>query len=113
MKIFVASLPFNIMEEDLRAAFAVFGVVAIVKIIADKALGRSKGYGLIEMPDDGCALAAISALNGAGIHGRTMVVSKAEDNLLHRVNIFQATAQMVNRTKLPFDDMDIIKPDHT
>jgi hypothetical protein len=52
-------------------------------------------------------------LNGAGIHGRTMVVSKAEDNLLHRVNIFQATAQMVNRTKLPFDDMDIIKPDHT
>jgi RNA recognition motif-containing protein len=68
MKIFIASLPFNIMEEDLFEAFSIFGAIATVKIIADKISGRSKGFGFIEMPDDRCALRAISALNGAEVN---------------------------------------------
>jgi RNA recognition motif-containing protein len=79
MKIFIASLPFNIMEEDLFEAFSIFGAIATVKIIADKISGRSKGFGFIEMPDDHCALRAISALNGAEVNGRTIVVSQAKD----------------------------------
>jgi RNA recognition motif-containing protein len=79
MKIFIASLPFNIMEEDLFEAFSNFGVIATVKIIGDKISGKSKGFGFIEMPDNDCALRAILALNGAEVNGRNIVVSPATD----------------------------------
>ncbi|MDB5109673.1 MAG: hypothetical protein JWR67_787 [Mucilaginibacter sp.] len=79
MKIFVASLPFNIQEANLLEAFSEFGVVNSVKIITDKTSGRSKGSGLIEMADEQRARKAIDALNGGQINGRTVVVSKAEN----------------------------------
>jgi RNA recognition motif-containing protein len=79
MKIFIACLPFNIVEEDIFEAFSNFGVIATVKIIADKISGKSKGFGFIEMPDDDCALRSILALNSAEVNGRNIVVSQATD----------------------------------
>jgi RNA recognition motif-containing protein len=81
MKIFVASLPFNIMEADLFSAFADFGIVDSAKIVANHKSGRSKGFGFVEMPDVSSALKAIAALNGADVGGRTIVVNQAENTV--------------------------------
>ena len=78
MNIFVAKLDYNTDSETLRAAFEQFGAVDSVKIIFDRDTGRSKGYGFVEMADDGEGNAAIDALNDSEIDGRTIVVKVAQ-----------------------------------
>jgi RNA recognition motif-containing protein len=79
MKIFVASLPFNITEADLFSAFADFGIVDSAKIVTNHKPGLSKGFGFVEMPDGASALNAIAALNGSEVGGRAIVVNQATD----------------------------------
>lgn len=79
MNIFAGSLPFSLEESELKDLFEEYGDVASVKIITDKFTGRSKGFGFIEMPDDEQAKAAIEALNGKDVKGRTIVVNKSEE----------------------------------
>lgn len=78
MNIFVAKLNFDTSESKLRNAFEEFGAVDSVKIIMDKFTGRSKGFGFVEMPDDGEARQAIDSLNDTDFDGRTIVAKKAE-----------------------------------
>jgi len=77
MNIFCAKLNYDTQEEDLRSAFEAYGEVSSVKIIMDKFSGRSKGYGFVEMADDDEGQAAIDGLNDTELHGRTIVVKKA------------------------------------
>ncbi|MBW4890550.1 RNA-binding protein [Mucilaginibacter sp. HMF5004] len=79
MNIFVGSLPFKVEESELKEVFEEYGEVSSVKIIMDRETGRSKGFGFIEMPDDEAAQKAISEVNGAELHGRTIVVNQAEE----------------------------------
>lgn len=79
MNIFVGSLPFKIEESELQEIFEEYGAVVSVKIITDRATGRSKGYGFVEMSNDEEAKKAIDELNNAEIEGRTIVVNKAEE----------------------------------
>jgi len=78
MNIFVASLPFQLEEADIRQTFEEFGTVSSVKLILDKETGRKRGFGFVEMPEDEEGQLAIDKLNGAEFHGRTISVSKAE-----------------------------------
>jgi RNA recognition motif-containing protein len=78
MNIFVAKLNFDTHESDLRNAFSEYGEVDSVKIIMDKFTGRSKGFGFVEMPDEGEGSNAINGLNDTELDGRTIVVKKAE-----------------------------------
>ncbi len=78
MNIFVGSLPWSIEEADLRESFEAYGTVDSVKVVTDKFTGRSKGFGFVEMPNDGEAQKAIDELNGATVEGRTIVVNKSE-----------------------------------
>ena len=78
MNIFVASLPFQLEEADVRQTFEEFGTVSSVKLILDKETGKKRGYGFVEMPDDEEGLKAINQLNGAEFLGRAISVSKAE-----------------------------------
>ena len=78
MNIFVASLPFQLEEEDVRQSFEEFGEVSSVKLILDKETGKKRGYGFVEMPDDEQGQIAIDKLNGAEFLGRAISVSKAE-----------------------------------
>lgn len=78
MNIFVAKLSFNTRSEDLREAFEAFGSVSSANVIQDKLTGRSKGFGFVEMDDDGEATTAIRELNESELDGRTIVVKKAE-----------------------------------
>jgi len=77
MNIYVGNLSFSVTEEDLRQAFEAFGQVTSTSIIKDKFSSQSKGFGFIEMPVKGEAQAAIEALNGKEIKGRTMNVNEA------------------------------------
>lgn len=75
--IYVGNLPFGTTEEELRSMFADYGVVDRASIITDRATGRSRGFGFIEMPDAGAAEAAIQALNGSQLDGRALTVNEA------------------------------------
>ncbi|HEY5527473.1 MAG TPA: RNA-binding protein, partial [Candidatus Anoxymicrobiaceae bacterium] len=59
MKIYAGNLSYNVSNEDLRAAFAQFGTVDSADVIMDRATGRSKGFGFVEMSDATEAKAAI------------------------------------------------------
>ena len=78
MNIFVAKMNFSTSSEALREAFEQFGEVASANVITDRETGRSKGYGFVDMPNDGEGSAAVSALDGSDFDGNTIAVKKAE-----------------------------------
>ena len=65
--IFIGNLSYNVTEADLRYAFEVFGQVVSVTVIKDKQIGRSKGFGFVEMPVQAESQSAIAALNGKSL----------------------------------------------
>ena len=77
MKIYAGNLSYNVSDEDLRAAFAQFGTVDSADVIVDRATGRSKGFGFVEMSDATEAKAAIEGLNGKDLDGRSLKVNEA------------------------------------
>jgi len=78
VNIYVGNLSYEATQDDLRAAFEAHGEVSSVSIIMDKMTGRSRGFGFVEMPDQGAGQAAISALNLQEIRGRAMTVNEAK-----------------------------------
>jgi len=79
MKLFIAGFPSDFDDTDLREMFELYGVVTSAKLIVDRATGKTKGFGFIEMPNRAEALETIQSLNGAGIKGKKIVVQEAED----------------------------------
>ena len=77
MNIYVSNISFSMTEGDLQQAFEEFGEVSSVKIITDKFTGKSKGFGFVEMDNDGEAENAIEQLNGTQLGGRELQVKKA------------------------------------
>jgi len=77
MKIYVGNLSYQTTEEDLRTAFANYGEVASAEIIQDRATGRSKGFGFVEMANRQEAEAAIQGLNETEFGQRRIVVNEA------------------------------------
>ncbi|ABB37976.1 RNP-1 like RNA-binding protein [Oleidesulfovibrio alaskensis G20] len=77
MNIYVGNLSYQMSEDDLRGAFEEFGAVDKVRIITDHDTGRSKGFGFVEMAEDSEANAAIEALNGREMGGRSITVNEA------------------------------------
>ncbi|HXI00295.1 MAG TPA: hypothetical protein VNI52_08490 [Sphingobacteriaceae bacterium] len=79
MNIFIASLPFQLEESDIKELFEDYGEVASVKLITDRETGRKRGFGFVEMPNEEEALSAIKAMDQTEIYERTISVSQAED----------------------------------
>jgi RNA recognition motif-containing protein len=46
----IGNLSYNFTEGDLRQAFEAFGQVADATVIKDEQIGRSIGFGFVEMP---------------------------------------------------------------
>lgn len=78
MNIYVGNLPYSVTDADLREAFARFGDVSQVNLITDKYSGESKGFGFVEMDSNAQADAAIKALNGTDMKGRSIKVNQAK-----------------------------------
>ena len=79
MNVFVGNLPFTANEHDVKTLFAGFGNILSVVIVMEKqkTAPKSRGFGFVDMPDDGEALAAIAALNGKEFQGRLLNVNPA------------------------------------
>ncbi len=75
-KLYVGNLPFSITEERLKEIFSPSGTVENVKIIKDE-IGRSKGFGFVEMTSEEEASGAASDLNGKEVDGRMLKVEVA------------------------------------
>src|SRR2546422_2422626 len=78
-KIFVGNLSFDTTSADLEALFTQAGTCESVSVITDRATGRSRGFGFVEMNSAGEAAKAIAAFNRHELHGRTLNVSEARE----------------------------------
>jgi cold-inducible RNA-binding protein len=78
-RLYVGNLPYRMTEDELANVFSQAGAVADVAIIVDRETGRSKGFGFVEMADDGAATSAVQQLNGAQVGGRTIKVAEANE----------------------------------
>ena len=76
-RIYVGNLPFSATEEEMNTLFGEYGEVSNVDIIVDRQTGRSRGFGFVEMAEDGAADSAIEALNGKDMDGRPLTVNEA------------------------------------
>ncbi len=76
-KLYVGNLPFNTNDADLQDLFAQAGVVKSAQVIKDRASGRSKGFGFVEMSSPEEAQGAISMFHGKDFNGRALTVNIA------------------------------------
>jgi RNA recognition motif-containing protein len=76
-KLYVGNLAYSMTDSDLQTLFSEHGTVQSAQVIMDRDTGRSKGFGFVEMGSDSEAQAAISALHGKEIEGRTLTVNEA------------------------------------
>ncbi|MDB5322694.1 MAG: recognition motif protein [Phycisphaerales bacterium] len=77
-KIYVGNLSYSTTSSDLEQLFTAHGQVQSAEVISDRATGRSKGFGFVEMGSDDEATAAINALNGLEHDGRNLTVNEAK-----------------------------------
>ncbi len=75
--IYVGNISFKTTDSELEALFSEHGKVDRANTVMDRETGRSRGFGFVEMPDPSEAQAAIAALNGKEIGGRTLTVNEA------------------------------------
>lgn len=77
MNIYIGNLAKETTETDIREEFEAFGKVSSVSIARSKRNGVSKGFAHVEMASREEGLAAIDALKGQELNGRTMDVTEA------------------------------------
>jgi len=77
-KLYVGNLPFTATEAEVRTMFEKHGTVHSVALINDRETGRPRGFGFVEMDEDG-AQAAMRALNGYEWNGRPLNVNEAQE----------------------------------
>lgn len=77
-KLFVGNISYDSNENSLEEFFSEAGTVESVNIITDKATGRSKGFGFVEMSTEEEAAKAKEELNGKELDGRPLTVDEAK-----------------------------------
>lgn len=79
MRLYVGGIPYQTTEQDLIELFQQVGDVTTATVIVDRATGRSKGFGFVEMGDAQEARDAIARLNGSTLGNRTITVNEAQE----------------------------------
>jgi len=74
--IFIGNLPYAYTEQELKDLFSPFGEAQSVQLIRDRISGRSRGFGFVGLSDSQQEIAAIEALQGLELEGRTIRISK-------------------------------------
>lgn len=77
-KLYVGNLPWRTTDAELEDIFSQHGTVQSAVVITDRETGRSRGFGFVEMDDNG-ATSAIDALDGYEMGGRALRVNEAND----------------------------------
>ncbi|MFP4369358.1 MAG: RNA recognition motif domain-containing protein [Bacteroidota bacterium] len=78
MTIYIGNLPFSATTDEIQALFEQYGEVSSVKLITDRATGKPKGFGFVEMEDED-AQNAIESLEGSEFGGRNIRVNEARE----------------------------------
>ncbi len=78
-KLYVGNIPFTTTEAELREVFERHGTVGSVNVITDRETGRPRGFAFVEMGDASSAEAAMRALDGTDLGGRSLRVNEALD----------------------------------
>ena len=76
--IYVGNMSYDTTEDGLRTLFATHGEVTSVNVITDRYTGRPRGFAFVEMATEEAARAAIAALDGQDVDGRTLKVNEAK-----------------------------------
>ena len=77
MKLYVGNLSYSTNQDTLYNEFGAHGNVEEVAVITDRETGRPRGFAFVSMNNDQEGHAAIEALNGAEVDGRTITVNEA------------------------------------
>jgi RNA recognition motif-containing protein len=77
-KLYVGNLSFDSTQNDINDAFSPHGKVTSVAIITDRETGRPRGFAFVEMGSDAEAQAAMRALDGQQLGGRSLKVNIAQ-----------------------------------
>jgi len=75
--LYVGNIPWSTREEDLSQFFSQFGEVIECRIISEKATGRSRGYGFVEVSDESVS-DILEKSDGAELEGRKLIVNEAK-----------------------------------
>jgi RNA recognition motif-containing protein len=75
--IYVGNISYQTTEDDLHAAFAVFGGIERVNVVKDRDTGQPRGFAFVEMTEKDAAEKAIAQLNGTELNGRAINVNEA------------------------------------
>ncbi len=85
MNIYVGNIPYTTDEQELSELFEQFGEVYSVKILTDRETGRPRGFGFVEMEQNG-GRQAIEELNEYEMNERKLVVNEAREKRDKRSN---------------------------
>jgi RNA recognition motif-containing protein len=75
--IYVGNIPWTLSEDELKDYFNETAPVVSARIITERATGRSKGYGFIEVAEED-AEQVVEQMNGKELGGRKLVVNEAK-----------------------------------
>lgn len=78
INIYVGNISFKTDDEALRNLFEPYGDVDAAKVIIDRATGRSRGFGFVDMPDREAGLKAVEELDSKDFMGRIIRVNEAK-----------------------------------
>jgi len=87
-KIYVGNIAFTVSEDDLKQTFSQYGQIADIKLVIDRATGRSRGFGFITFEKQFDAEASLQ-LNDTDVKGRKISVSMAKEKEKHSTRRFR------------------------
>ena len=78
-KLYVANLPYQATEPELKALFSKAGSVMSVKIVKDRQTDQPRGIAFVEMSTQWEARRAVSMLNRTDFMGKHLLVKEATE----------------------------------
>ena len=78
-KVYVANLPSQTTEPELKALFSKAGGVMSVKIVQDRQSGQPRGIAFVEMSTQWEGRRAVSMLNSQDFMGKNLLVREASE----------------------------------
>lgn len=79
MKLFIANIPFETSEDEIKDLFSVHGEIVDFYMPKDRDTGNYRGFAFLTFASEDMAQNAIEQVNGQEINGRALHVDKAQE----------------------------------
>jgi cold-inducible RNA-binding protein len=74
-KLYVANLPAEVTETELKELFSPCGTVVSASIATDRETQAQRGFAFVEMTTEAEATAAVESINGKPLRGKDLTVN--------------------------------------